>query len=423
MNEDLLHFIWKYKLFNVLELTTTLGEPIQIVSAGMHNTNAGADFQNAKIKIGDILWVGSVEIHLKAKDWERHNHHQDPAYNNVILHVVYDDGEYVAKRENGEPVPALVIKNRINANTLSRYLAMEKRIGRVACAPFIGDVESVYKLNALERVLVERLENKVEKIKVLLEESKNNWEQVMFQMLAQYFGAEINKEPFLLLAKSLPVTVLAKHQNNLFQLEALMFGQAGLLEEKTEDEYAEKLRKEYLYLKRLHQLVPLKKHWWKWLRLRPSHFPEVRLAQLAATMHKEVKLFSKMVEIENVNKFSELFTVNISDYWKNHYRIAVPSKTKVPALGKTIKNVLMINVVVPVLFAYGKHKGRPEFCEKALSLLEQSKPERNSIIAEWEKLRFVPENAAQSQALLQLRNEYCNKFRCLDCAIASRVLK
>lgn len=423
MNEDLLHFIWKFKLFDVLALRTTTKELVQIINSGTHNIHSGADFQNAKIKIDGVLWVGSVEIHVRAKDWEKHQHHKDAAYNNVILHVVYEGGDFNTIRENGEPVPVLVIKNYINDNSLNRYAVLKSQVNQVACAPFIEEVESVYKLNFLERVLVERLEHKVEKITSQLRESNNNWEQVMFQMLAQYFGADINKEPFLLLAKSLPVTVLAKHQNNLFQLEALLFGQAGFLKEKSEDEYAEKLRKEYLFLKRLHQLTPLQKHWWKWLRLRPSNFPEVRLAQLAALIHQEPKVFSKIIEAESTNTFIRLLAVNVSDYWKHHYRLAVPSKTKIPTLGTSMKNTLLINAVVPMLFAYGKYKNRAEYVDRALAFLEECKPENNSIITSWKKLKFIADNAAQSQALIQLKNEYCSKFRCLDCAIGTSILR
>ncbi len=423
MNEKLLHFIWKFRLFEQHELFTTEGEKLELIHPGAYNTDSGADFQNAKIRIGKTLWVGNIEIHLNSKDWFTHKHEQDASYNSVILHVVFESGGKIASRKNGETIPTLELKNRINATTLYRYEELAKRKAWIPCAKFFKDVDKFTVKNFLERLLIERLESKVEQINLLLAASENDWENVMFQMIGRYFGASINKEPFFLLAKSLPVKVWAKHQNDLLQMEALLFGQAGFLDEKFDDEYPNQLRKEYLYLKRLHNLQPLKKEVWKFLRLRPSNFPTVRFAQLAALMNKEVKLFSEILAAKNAKAIHQLFDVNVSDYWQQHYQFDKPSKKVNSHLGSSMKNILLINAVAPVLFAYGKYKDNDAYCDKAISLLEKCEAESNSIITGWKKLNLAATNAYETQAMLQLKNEYCDNFNCLNCAIGTRILK
>lgn len=423
MNEKLLHFIWKFRLFDTKDLVTTNGERIEIIQCGTHNTHAGADFQNAKIRIGTTLWAGNVEIHITSGDWFLHKHEKDAAYNNVILHVVYEAKERIALRSNGEEIPTLELKNRIHPSVLYRYEELEKRKTWIPCAKFFHEADEFTISNFLERLLIERLEAKVEQINELLNESGNDWEQVMFQMLARYLGAGINKEPFQLLAKNLRVNVWAKHIHEPLQIEAMVFGTAGMLDEDFNDEYAKQLRKEFLYLKRLHQLQPLEKKVWKFLRLRPSNFPTVRLAQLAALMCFDAKMFSGILEAKSVKTIHRLFDVDVSEYWKNHYRFDKPSKKVNSHLGTSMKNILLINAVAPVLFAYGKYKDNEEYCDRAFALLQNCEAESNSIITGWKKLNQIPSSASQSQALLQLKNEYCDKFRCVDCAIGTKILK
>lgn len=423
MNEKLLHFIWKFSLFNHAELLTTEGEKVEIIRPGIHNTDAGADFQNAKIRIGKTLWAGAIELHVNSEDWFLHRHQKDKAYDNVILHVVYEAQESIASRQNGELIPTLELKGLINPLTLGRYEELSKKKTWIPCEKFFASVDEFTIKNFLERLLIERLENKVEHIYNLLQDSENDWENVMFQMLAKYFGAGINKEPFNLLAKSLPVKIWAKHRNNRLQIEALVFGQAGFLEEKADDSYPNELRKEYNYLKRLHNLHPLQKHLWKFLRLRPSNFPTIRLAQLAALMGKEVKIFSGILKARNLKTISSFLDVEVSDYWKQHYVFDRPSKRVNSHIGSSMKNTLLINSISPVLFAYGKYKGDERFCDKAINLLEIADAESNSIISTWKKHGQVPANAYESQALLQLKNEYCDNFRCLGCAVGARILR
>jgi hypothetical protein len=423
MNEKLLHFIWKFRLFDQGNLMTTEGEPVDIVNPGMHNTNSGADFQQAKVRVGKTLWAGNVEIHIQSGDWFAHKHNADTAYNNVILHVVYEQKGNGAVMKNGETIPTLELKNRIRPELLSRYEELAKRQDWIPCARFFKDADEFVTRSFLDRLLVERLESKVAQVNALLAASENDWENVMFQMIARYLGASINKDAFYSLAKSLPVKVWAKYQYDTLQVEALVFGQAGFLSETFTDEYPNQLRKEYNYLKRLHQLQPMDKHLWKFLRLRPSNFPTLRLAQLAALMGKEVKLLSQILEAKDIKAIHRFFEVEVSEYWRTHYQFDKPSKKVDNHLGTAMKDILLINAVAPVLFAYGKYKGDEDYCDRAVQLLESCKPESNSIITGWKKLEMKPTNAFESQYLLQLKGEYCDKFRCLDCAIGYGVLR
>ncbi len=423
MNEQLLHFIWKFGLFDKSNLKSTEGDLLEIIHPGVYNTDAGADFQNAKIRDGKTVWAGSVEVHIHAKDWNTHRHHQDKAYNNVILHVVFDKGKEHVFNQDGKTMHVLELKDRIRPEFLSRYEELKLRNNWIPCQKFFSEVDEFVVTNFLERLAVERLENKVEQIKILLASSKNDWEQVMFVMVAGYLGASINKEPFMHLAQTLPVKIWAKHRDDSLQLEALVFGQAGFLESPFDDKYPNQLRKEYLYLKRLYGLQPLEKHEWKFLRLRPANFPTLRLAQLAALMNKEVKFFSHILDSQNAMKIQEIFEVEVSDYWKSHYVFNKPVKSVKSHLGSPMKNILLINAVAPVLFAYGKYKDDERYCELALRLLETAEAEDNAVIKRWKQLGLKPKHTLDTQAMLQLKNGYCDQFRCLECSIGNKILK
>ncbi|HWB64809.1 MAG TPA: DUF2851 family protein [Chitinophagales bacterium] len=423
MNEKLLHYIWRYQLFDRRGLKTTSCDAVEIISPGIYNMDAGADFQDARLKIGGTLWAGNVEIHITTEDWNTHKHKSDKAYNNVVLHVVYEDKGKGAKRESGTDVPTLQLKERIKPETLQRYAILEKSKLWVPCEGFIVGVQGLTFRNFLDRLLAERLQNKVTQVNEMLAQSGNDWENVAFGMVAAYLGAPLNKEPFLQLARSLPVKIWAKHQSDNLQIEALLFGQAGFLDEKCDDEYPNQLRREYNYLSRLHQLQPMEKHRWKFLRLRPSNFPTIRLAQLAALLCSEVKLFSRIIDAKNAKDIQAVFDITVSDYWKKHYRFDKPSARVSTKIGKATKDLLLINAVAPVLFAYGKYRDDETYCNKALQLLESCTAESNSIITGWNRVGVKVKNAADSQSLLQLKNEYCNKFRCLECAVGHKILK
>ena len=423
MNEMLLHYIWKFRLFNVYNLFTIQGEPVQLINIGTHNTHSGADFQNAKIKIGDTLWAGNIEMHIQSNDWFVHNHHTDAAYNSVILHVVFEQNGHIAVMQSGQQIPTLVLKDRINQNTITRFNELEKRKTWIPCQKFFTSNKTFEFENFTRRLSIERLENKVEDIELLLLQSDNDWENVLFQMIAKYLGSSINKEPFLQLAQSLPIYVWAKYQNSLLQLEALVFGQAGFLNDELDDAYGKELRKEYNYLKRLHSLQPAAKHNWKFLRLRPSNFPTLRLAQLAAIMAKHSKFFSTLISTPNVKFIHYFFDVEVSSYWQHHYQFDKLVDKANSHLGSSMKNILLINAVAPVLFAYGKYKDAELYCEQAIELLEACEPEQNAITKGWQKLGINPVNSFETQALLQLKNQYCDKFRCLECVIGLGILK
>lgn len=422
MNEALLHYIWKFRLFNQTQIFTVAGEPVEIIKPGEHNHNAGPDFSNARIKIGDTLWAGNVEIHINSPDWKAH-HSGDKAYDNVILHVVYHHKGEDTTTTTGTSIPVLELKKLVDAKLLARYDALAGTKQAIKCESFITEIDDFAKSTWLNRAAIERLENKVAFIEQLLQQANNDWENVAFQMIARYLGAGVNREPFEWLARSLPVTVWAKHIDEPKAIEALVFGQAGFLTGEVFDEYPKELKKEYNYLKRLHNLTPMDASVWKFLRLRPGNFPTLRLGQLAALMLKDAKLFANVVLSGNEKNIKKYLDVEVNNYWLTHSSFDKEAKQGNINIGNSTKEILIINAVAPVLFAYGKYKADEAFCDKAIALLEALKPEKNSILSGWQQLGVNAENAFQSQALLQVSNEYCNKFGCLSCAWGNKILR
>ena len=422
MKEDLLHFVWRTKRFDLSDLKTTEGEEIQIQSFGEHNTHAGPDFFNAKIKIGDTLWAGNVEMHLNSSDWNKHNHSNDRAYDNVILHVVLEEDEPIF-RKSGERIPALALKKRISEKLSKTYLKLLHNEYWIPCQHHFFEVTEMKRNIWLDRLLVERLESKTDIIHQRLEQNKQHWEETFYQFLARNFGVKVNNDAFEQLARATPLIHLSKHKNDLFQIEAMLFGQAGMLEEDFEDDYPNRLKKEYNFLKKKYQLEPIDKVNWKFMRLRPANFPTIRIAQFAQLIFQSAHLFSKILEAKNVEALEKLFKIEPSDYWKTHYTFDNESEEKPKKLGKTAIHLFIINTIAPFLFVYGRQKAESAFQDKALALLESLKPEKNSIIDGWKNLGVKPESAAQTQALLQLKNEYCNQKRCLECSVGAAILK
>ena len=420
MKEEFLHYLWKYNLFEKDNLKTCSGDQIEILKSGTHNFDSGPDFFNAKIKINDTVWAGNVEIHLKSSDWVHHKHHQDKAYDNVILQVVIKHDKEVY-RTNGELIPTLELEydDRLHKN----YEELLKIDSDILCGDYLKLVDSFKLRNWLEKLTIERLEQKSDKIEKLLALVDNSWEMAFYYQLANNFGFKLNAEPFELLAKSLPLNNLAKHKDNLFQIEALLFGQAGFLEEDQGDEYYLGLQKEYEYLKKKFKLKSIENHLWKFLRSRPGNFPTIRIAQFAQLIYKSTALFSKLIETEKLSDFYKLFQVKPSGYWDNHYVFNKESVVKSKSLGKKAIDILLINTVVPFLFVYGKSKGINELQNRALNLLENIKAENNSIINKWIDLGVTPENAFDTQALIQLKNNYCNQKKCLNCQIGNMIIR
>jgi len=422
MRENFLHYLWRMKRFDLSDLKTTEGEVISIQNFGTHNIHAGPDFLNAKIQIGETLWAGNVEMHVHSSEWITHKHQDDAAYKNVILHVVLEEDRPIF-RETGERIPSLELKKRIPLKLVNTYQKLIHNEHWIPCQHHFFQVSNLTKNLWLDRLLVERLETKTTIIEEYLERNKGNWEETFYQFLARNFGVKVNSEPFLALAESLPLITLAKHKNNLFQIEALLFGQSGLLEKELEDDYPNRLKKEYQFLKNKHSLSTNFGVSWRFLRMRPANFPTIRIAQFATLIHQSVHLFSKILEAKNVKTIEQLFKVELSDYWANHYVFDKESTTRKKQLGKNAIHLLLINTIVPFLFLYGKRKAETSFRDRALQLLEEIKPEKNSTINKWKELGMEPESAYQTQALLQLKNEYCTPQRCLECGIGGAILK
>jgi len=428
MQEEFLHYLWKFRLFDGKDLFTKTGEPVEIIKCGEPNSDSGPDFFNAKIKIGKTIWAGNVEIHVHASDWETHKHQNDKAYDNVILHVVHE-ADVTLKRRNGEIMPTLELKGKIQEGIYKKYLSFKTNNSWIPCNTQIQSIDSFSVNHWLDRLLIERLERKTLSIIELLRENQNNWEETFYQFLAGGFGLKLNTHPFDLLAKSLPLNVLAKHKDNPFQIEALLFGQAGLLapgptpaSEEKEDDYKKQLFDEYEFLRKKFKLKPIDGHLWKFMRLHPPNFPTIRIAQFANLICKSLHMFSKVIEATNIYNIQSLLHAEASDYWISHYRFERPSSPRKKILGQETKNILIINVVVPFLFVYGKQKGEPQLIERALEFLAKIEGEKNSIIEKWNSLGIKSENAYQTQGLLQLKNEYCAKKRCLECSIGVKLL-
>ena len=422
MTEAFLHYLWKMKLLNVHDLHCVAGEKIQILSAGELNPNAGPDFLNARIKIDDTDWAGNVEIHIRSSDWMRHLHDRDAGYNNVILHVVYEYDKEILDNHK-QPIPCLEMKNSYDHSMYDRYGKLMMSSDWIPCEAHFKNVSPFVKKAWLHRLLVERLENKTGPIFEALEQNQNNWQEVFYQQLAAAFGTKVNAHPFWLLARSIPEKILAHHKNNLKSIEALLFGTAGLLEAKFNEAYPNELKKEFSFLKKKYNLKPLKAEVWKFLRLRPPNFPTVRLAQFAMLIHCSSHLFSRLIEIKDVNELRALFDVQASEYWNNHYRFGKSSSQSKKKIGKQVIDLLLLNTVAPIFCAYGKYRDEQVYVERAIRLLESLPPEKNAVIQGWKNIGWNAEDSFESQALLQLKNLYCNKFLCLECAIGQQILK
>ena len=421
MREDFLHYLWRLKRFDISNLKTTEGTPIELLKVGDHNHHAGPDFTDARIRIGDTTWAGNVEIHLNSSDWHRHGHHLDAAYQNVILHVVLEEDE-VIRLENGERLPCLELKNRVPSKLAGSYLKLLHAENWIPCERNIPGVPEITQKLWLERLLVERLEKKTSLIQERLAANNNDWETTFYQVLARSFGTKVNTEPFEQLARSFPLKLIRKHQNSLMQIEALLFGQSGLLEGEFQDDYPQRLQKEAIFLRKKYGLQPLQKVQWKFMRMRPANFPTVRIAQFASLLFSATHLFSKVLATENLKEIGQVFDLKLSFYWYTHYRFDKLSSRRPKNLGAATIQSILINTIVPFLFYYGKARNEANFKDRALQFLDSLKPEENHIIQKWTDLGMQPDSAGQTQALLQLKQAYCDKKRCLECAIGHSIL-
>lgn len=418
--EELLHYVWKHKLFALKPLQTTDGQPIEIIDPGLANMHAGPDFFNAKIKINDVTWVGNIEIHQQASDWFRHNHHLDPTYDSVILHVA-SDIDATPTRSNGEVIPQMEL--HYPPYLLKNYEELIRADRYPACFRIIPQLPSFLLHSWLSTLQVERFEHKTQQIEKLLQEYNHDWENVFFITLARNFGFGVNSDAFEVWAKNIPLAAVNKHRDNLFQIEAFFFGQAGLLQELPVDAYTENMIKEYNYLKQKFGLQPSSDCRWRLLRLRPGNFPHIRIAQLACLYHRSQGLFSQLMEKESLKELRNLLKGGTSEYWLTHYTFGTPSPSHPKTISQSSTDLLIINTVVPFLYAYGKHKSNDALCLRATQLLEELKPENNYIIRMWKECGLEASHAGDSQALIQLKKNYCDLKKCLYCRIGYEYFK
>ncbi|MFT4031503.1 MAG: DUF2851 family protein [Siphonobacter sp.] len=422
MNEAFLHYIWQFQQYRQTDLVTHDQQVLQIISPGKPHQHAGADFQNARIRLNNLEWAGAVEVHIRSSDWFRHHHEQDSAYENVILHVVWTDDERIL-RKDGTELPTLSLQSRTDSAWLERYTLLLENQEELACGEAFGKVSELTRHSMLDRALIQRLEHKAEKVGLILAASQWDWEETTWQLLSRAMGSPINSEPMEWLARLVPFRTLRKHRNHIFQLEALLLGAAGLIPEQPQDSYGIALLKEANYLLNKYQITPLPRASWKFLRLRPASFPTVRIAQLAQVLHRHNHLFSTMIEPTDLNTLRSNLTVSLSDYWQNHYTFGKITKTGVTQLGQETIDRLIINTIVPLLAYYAQYKGDSEHTDRAIWLLEQLPAEQNHIITTWKKYGLRSQNAADSQGLLEWKQRYCEPRKCLSCSVGISILR
>lgn len=418
MSEEFLHYLWKYRLFTSA-LFTISGEGIDIISPGIHNHNAGPDFSDARLRIGETVWAGNVEIHINTSDWQRHGHDSDPVYDSVILHVVYnhDTGEKAGR------MPVVEIRDKFDQNLYHGYKSFITAKSWVPCVRQIGYVDKEEIGLWLERMLIERLEHKSEFIQEFLDISENDWEGVFYMMMARSFGFNLNTLPFEMLARSLPYKVIARHRDNPMQIEALVFGQAGLLDQHLSEPWPQQLFAEYSFLRKKYNLVPIASHLWRFMRLRPVNFPTIRLAQFASLISGSESLLSGMLETENASDLSGLINATASAFWDTHYHFNKTSSPGKKKLGNASADLLVINAVLPFLFVYGRSISDYDLCNRALTFYMQIPGEINSITRQWKNTGLDISSAFNTQALIGLKSDYCDKFKCLDCRIGNLILR
>ncbi|TCC96002.1 DUF2851 family protein [Pedobacter hiemivivus] len=422
-SEHFLHFIWQFRLLNSAKLYCEDGEELQVLHPGSLNKHAGPDFSGAKLVIDGIKWVGDVEIHLKSSDWLAHGHQNDQAYNSVVLHVVYQHDSPIY-RTNGSLVPVLVLKNLFSDHLLSNYTELIAHVNPFPCQKHIADVDRLIVDTFLSRIMIERFEQKSEEVFQKLSNNRGDWEQTFYYFLARNFGFKVNAVPFELMADALPWPIFSKHKDNALQITALIFGQAGLLEQPFLDVYPTQLQNEYLFLKKKYGLIPVDPVLWKFLRMRPQNFPTVRLAQFAALILKTNHLFSKILEAGSVKEVRLLFNhLPVNEYWKTHYHFNKSTRQVVVQPGTQSIDNIIINTICLFLFSYGKYTDQPELMDRALDFLENIPAERNAIVNQYVSAGLKVDRAFTSQAILQLNKCYCSQKKCLNCAIGIKILK
>lgn len=418
--EQLLHYVWKHKIFPLKELKTTTGQQVEVIDTGLANTDAGPDFFNAKLKLDGVLWIGNIEIHERSSDWFKHGHHADAGYNSVILHIASEIDTEIS-RSNGERIPQiqLICPEAVRTN----YKELLETDSYPPCYRIIPSLPPFTAHSWMTALQMERFEQKATLLNERLKRCQGNWEDAFFITLARNFGFGLNGDAFETWAHRLPFRAVDKHRNDLFQIEAIFFGQAGILEDSDGDGYYLRLKKKYTYLQHKFGLIPMDASLWRFLRLRPANFPHIRIAQLACLYHRAYGLLSRIMETETLQGVRDILKGGTSEYWLTHYTFGGSSPSRPKTLSNTSLDLLIINTVVTFLYAYGLHKGNRVLCARAGSFLEELKAENNYITRMWEQCGMKASNAADSQALIQLKKEYCDKKKCLYCRIGYEYLK
>lgn len=424
MKEEFLHYLWKHSLYYKDSLYDSDNNKIIVLDPGEYNHDSGPDFFNARIYIAGTEWAGNVEIHLAASHFDSHGHNRDHAYDNVILHVVAENDKKVFNARGEE---LLTVEIRYDNSLHERYTDLVNNPFIIACQPHMGRLDKFFIRNWLSALVTERMQHKADIIMKILIMTGNDWEETLYRVLSRYFGFRVNSEPFELLASALPFKIIRKHADNRFQIESLLFGTAGMLDESlfreaVADDYYLALIKEYKILSAKYSLKPIHGWQWKFSRLRPVNFPTIRISQLASMLTVAGGLFSRTLEAEGIRDLKQIFEVTASGYWDDHYVFGKKSRKLLKNTGTVATDIFLINAVIPVIFLYGRYNDKPEIIEKALAFLEEISPELNSVTSDWKLSGIECESAFYSQALLQLTNEYCRKRRCLECRIGCKLI-
>jgi hypothetical protein len=424
MKENFLHFVWQHQYFDKKDLLTCAGEEVSIFAIGYHNTNSGPDFQQARLEINGVTWYGSVEIHILASDWLVHNHQNDQAYDNVVLHVVWENDKEIM-RTDGSRIPTLELKHRIDQRLLHKYTDLvSSRDLHIPCSHSLDVLPDIVKISMFDTALIGRLEDKASGVLEIVGNCQGDWEEASFRVLCRNFGFKLNSEAFYELSKRIPFSIVKKHADSLFQIEALLFGQSGMLDANYKDEYAQRLQNEYAFLSAKYSLQESKMlpSVWKFLRTRPANFPTIRIAQLAAIVSKVPNLFSHIREVEELNQFISTFSIKPSEYWQKHYAFDKTWEKEGNNLGLSSLQNIVINTIVPVIAAYGQYYNREEYMEKAIAWLENIPAEENKISKTWKSLGLSQRNAGETQAGIELFNNFCKNRLCLNCQIGVAVI-
>lgn len=422
MREEFVQTVWKYQLFNRNQLRTSNGSSIEIIHQGFLQHHSGPDFSAARIIIDGMLWVGNVEIHVNAKEWNQHRHFADPAYDNVILHVVFNDDHEVCKTHAGRVLPCLEIAKLIPLDIIDRYERLANDYRVFPCAKYWNVIPKSEINDWLVQLALQRIEEKLEPIKLRLNDTKFHWEQVCFELIAKQLGFHVNAEPMLRLARSLPIEIIQKNADQPRLIEALLFGQAGMLNRKFIDDYPNQLKQDYLFLKKKYQLHEIDQSTWKFARLRPLNFPTIRIAQLAAILSHQTNFFKTCLLMDDTNSLINTFKKNLNEYWLNHYVFDKESKPSIKTLGQdSIENVLM-NTIVLLWFSYGQHKNESTYVSKAIAYLEKASAENNVYTNMFKELDVKLINALQTQGIRFLWEKYCDEKKCLNCSIGIKSL-